>query len=152
MPNIPGRKKYHGFISPAPPQGAPSEMKDFMAKTYGNLRSLKYPGESKENKTRAAKLTWYQTKRKFPWFFKKVSGKELRAEMREHPQFTRPQARQIVIDHRVRGDNTNAKSRCQTRSRRNIARTPAYQDEFKNSRKKEIKNIDLQEARISSLL
>lgn len=122
MPHIPGREEYHGYISPAPPKGAPKEVRDFMARTYGGLRKSKYPGEIQRNKEHAAKITWYQTKRKFgkkyPELFRKnksrtdrdpapadLAGKEkqiahgARMEYREHPEFGKKAARQIAIDH-----------------------------------------------------
>jgi len=122
MPHIPGREEYHGYISPAPPKGAPKEVRDFMARTYGGLRESKYPGEIPANKERASRITWYQTKRKFgkkyPELFRKnkghasrdpapsdLTGKEkqiergARMEYREHPEFGKKAARQIAIDH-----------------------------------------------------
>lgn len=120
MPKIRGRMRYHGFNSPAPPKGAPKEVKVFMARTYGGLREKRFPGESKQNKMRASKITWYQTKRKFgekyPELFehnnKSVSriprglkGREkqiergTRIEYREHPEFGKKGARSIAIDH-----------------------------------------------------
>jgi hypothetical protein len=122
VPDIPGRMKSEGYISPAPPEGAPKEIKIFMAKTYGGLRKHKFPGENKENKMRSARITWYQTKRKFgkkyPELFKKSGknpGRKLgrrtksslerqiergaRIEHKEHPEFTKAQARQIAMDH-----------------------------------------------------
>lgn len=93
-----------------------------MAETYAGLRSSKFPGENKENKMRAARITWYQTKRKFsakyPELFRKnqghtkhnpvpksLKGRErqiergARMEYREHPEFGKEAARQIAIDH-----------------------------------------------------
>lgn len=93
-----------------------------MAETYAGLRASKFPGENKENKTRAAKLTRWLTKRKFsekyPELFKKnpghmkrdpvphgLEGREqqiergARMEYREHPEFGKKAARQIAIDH-----------------------------------------------------
>ena len=118
MPDIPGRMKYQGYISPAPPKGAPKEVKVFMARTYAGLRRDRYPGEIKENKQRAARITWYQTKRKFgrkyPELFRKTRSRDppaglegrdaqiergARMEYREHPEFGRKAARQIAIDH-----------------------------------------------------
>ena len=119
MPDIPGRMKSQGYISPAPPQGAPREVKTFMAKTYGGLRKEKYPGEIPANKQRAAKITWYQTKRKFgrkyPELFRKTRGSRitpsdligkesqiLRGALivdREHPELGKKTARQIAVGH-----------------------------------------------------
>ena len=93
-----------------------------MAETYAGLRSSKFPGENKENKTSAAKLTHWLTKRKFgrkyPELFRKnpghtkrntvprgLEGKErqiergARIEYREHPEMGKKAARQIAIDH-----------------------------------------------------
>lgn len=120
MPHIPGRKEYRGFISPAPPKGAPNEVKEFMARTYGGLRETKYPGENKENKMRAARITWYRTKqefsKKYPDLFRKskpekdaipkdLTRKEkqiergTKIEYKEHPELGKETARQIAIDH-----------------------------------------------------
>lgn len=93
MPDIPGRLKRKGFISPAPPKDAPKEIKVFMADTYAGLRKSKFPGEKKENKMRAAKLTWYLTKREFPDFFKKHSpASHSRSPVadRRHPRILKP--------------------------------------------------------------
>jgi len=94
MPDIPGRMKSEGYISPAPPHGAPKEVKEFMAKTYGGLRKNKYPGENKENKMRAARITWYQTKRKFgkkyPALFRKNQGKRDPPSVIKTPDFNVP--------------------------------------------------------------
>jgi len=81
--------KRKGFISPAPPKDAPKEIKVFMADTYAGLRKSKFPGEKKENKARAAKLTWYLTKKKYPGFFKKSGSRSTVAD-RRHPQILKP--------------------------------------------------------------
>ena len=120
MPDIPGRMKSEGYISPAPPYDAPKEVKEFMAKTYGGLRKNRFPGESKENKERAARITWYQTKRKFdkkyPELFRKHKGhaardppekpyserqvaRGTRMELKEHPQLGIKGAREVAIQH-----------------------------------------------------
>jgi hypothetical protein len=123
MPDIPGRMKSEGFISPAPPRNAPKEVRVYMAKTYGHLRKTRFPGEIPENKTSASKLTHYLTRRKFqkkyPELFRKNPGhmkrkdqqpalnkaqvdRGARMEYREHPEFGKKAARQIAIDHITR--------------------------------------------------
>lgn len=110
--------KRKGFISPTPPKNAPKKIKVFMAETYAGLRASKFPGENKENKMRAARITWYQTKRKFPEFFRRNTGhmkrdpvpdslkgrerqiaRGARIEYKEHPEMGKKAARQIAIDH-----------------------------------------------------
>ena len=90
MPDIPGRLKRKGFISPAPPKNAPKEIKVFMADTYAGLRKSKYPGENKQNKTRAARITWYLTKRKFPDYFKSQHHSRDPISDRKHPKILKP--------------------------------------------------------------
>lgn len=101
--------KYHGFISPAPPKGAPKELKQFMARTYAGLRKTKYPGENKQNKMRAARITWYQTKRKFPGFFSHKKARtrtnprypaSVRKEKKEHPWLSWKEAERVDRDHK----------------------------------------------------
>lgn len=89
MPDIPGRLKRKGYISPAPPKGAPKEIKEFMANTYAGLRKDKFPGEKRENKARAAKLTWYLTKKKYPTYFKKEHTRDP-VSNRKHPRILKP--------------------------------------------------------------
>lgn len=102
--------KYHGFISPAPPKGASKELKQYMARTYAVLRKTKYPGENKENKMRAARITWYQTKRAFPDFFSHKKARThtsphypalVRKEKKEHPWMSWKEAERVNIDHKI---------------------------------------------------
>lgn len=93
MPNIPGRLKRKGYISPAPPKDAPKEIKEYMANTYAGLRKSKFPGEKKESKQRAARLTWYLTKRKYPDYFKTRSNPGHSRDPvsdRRHPKILKP--------------------------------------------------------------
>jgi hypothetical protein len=89
LPDIPGRLKRKGYISPAPPKDAPKEIKVYMANTYAGLRKAKFPGENKENKERAAKLTWYLTKKKYPAYFKKEHTRDP-VSSRRHPKTLKP--------------------------------------------------------------
>jgi hypothetical protein len=91
LPDIPGRLKRKGYISPAPPKDAPKEIKEYMADTYAGLRKSKFPGEKKENKARAAKLTWYLTKRKYPDYFKDHTHHSRDpVSDRRHPKILKP--------------------------------------------------------------
>jgi hypothetical protein len=81
--------KRKGFISPAPPKNAPKEIREYMADTYAGLRKSKYPGESKQNKARAARITWYLTKKKYPDYFKKSHSRDTVSD-RRHPKILKP--------------------------------------------------------------
>lgn len=56
MPNIPGRLKYKGYISPAPGDLNKSD-KELLARVYGGCRTNN-PGEVPEYKAKCAKIAW----------------------------------------------------------------------------------------------
>ena len=56
MPNIPGRLKYKGYISPAPGDLSKSNKK-LLARVYGGCR-VKNPGEIPANKSKCARIAW----------------------------------------------------------------------------------------------
>lgn len=64
MPNIKGRLKYKGYISPAPRVGASISEKRLLAKVYGTCRT-KNSGEIKANKTKCSKIAWSVVNREY---------------------------------------------------------------------------------------
>lgn len=169
MPDISGRMKSQGYISPAPPKGAPREVRVFMAKTYGGLRKEKYPGEIPTNKQRAAKITWYQTKRKFgkkyPELFRKTRGSRTtppdligkepqiqrgtRIEYREHPELGKKVARQIAIDH-IRKDSSEYSTSRQKHTM-GCHRIPSTARAHKPYRHSMAGNSDIQAERVKAM-
>jgi len=58
MPDIKGRFKYKGFVSPQPHKTMNVSQKRYLAKVYGELRSKQFKGENPIKKEKAAKIAW----------------------------------------------------------------------------------------------